>query len=395
MVVVDRLSKYSYFAPLPTSFNALRVANLFIDSVVKHHGFPKNLVSDRDFVFINDMWEEMLSLSGTKLHFTTAYHLQSDGQTEVWNRGLERYMRAFTADRPNKWANFLPWAGLALNCFHHEGSGVSPFTALYGRQPPLLVAAPPSTHTPPDVAVSIRQQGKLLVALQKNLEKVQQRMRNSANKHRMHVEFEVGERVLLKLRLYRQLYVAKPLSTKLSRRYYGPFNVVERIGPVGYCLKLPEGSRVHNVFHVNLLRNFVDDTDLIGKMLPAMFAGGRPVARLEKMVDRRTVWRDGKAVDEGLLHWADDNGEYPSWESMEIIAWRFPFLLEDKEPVMEGGVDTRSVVSAEFEESSSAEVEPVASFNTVERSAPEKSTEARRSRLQRDHKRPKHLEDFI
>ena len=85
MVVVDRLSKYAHFAPLPTSFNALRVANLFIDTVVKHHGFLKTLVSDRDSVFLNDIWEEMLRLSGTKIHFTTAYHPQSDGQTEVRN----------------------------------------------------------------------------------------------------------------------------------------------------------------------------------------------------------------------------------------------------------------------------------------------------------------------
>lgn len=87
MVVVDRLSKYAHFAPLPPHFNALRVANLFIETVVKHHGFPKTLISDRDSVFLNDVWEEMLRLSGTKLHFTTAYHPQSDGQTEVRNRG--------------------------------------------------------------------------------------------------------------------------------------------------------------------------------------------------------------------------------------------------------------------------------------------------------------------
>lgn len=80
MVVVDRLSKYVHFAPLPTRFNAWRVANLFVDTVVKHHGFPNTLVSDRDSIFFNEVWENMLGLSGTKLHFTMAYHLQSDGQ---------------------------------------------------------------------------------------------------------------------------------------------------------------------------------------------------------------------------------------------------------------------------------------------------------------------------
>lgn len=132
MVVVDRLSKYAHFAPLPTQFDAWRVANVFVDTVVKHHGFPKTLVLDRDSVFLNEVWENLLRLSGTKLQFTTAYHPQSDGQTEVRNRGLEQYLRAFVADRPTKWTSFLSWAELALNCFHHEGLGTSQFRALYG-----------------------------------------------------------------------------------------------------------------------------------------------------------------------------------------------------------------------------------------------------------------------
>ena len=98
MVVVDRLSKYAHFSLLLVRYNALKIANLFIDTVVKHHGFPKTLVSDRNPVFLNDVWEEMLRLSGTKLHFSTAYHPQSDGQTEVRNRALEQYLRAFTAE---------------------------------------------------------------------------------------------------------------------------------------------------------------------------------------------------------------------------------------------------------------------------------------------------------
>lgn len=120
LVAVDRLSKYAHFAPLPSRFDAWRVANLFIDTVVKHHGFPKTLVSDCDPLFLNEVWEHMLNLSGTKQHFTTAYHPKSDGQTKVRNRWLEQYLRAFVADKPSKLANFLPW-GISIELLLSQG----------------------------------------------------------------------------------------------------------------------------------------------------------------------------------------------------------------------------------------------------------------------------------
>lgn len=116
------------------------------------------------------------------------------------------------ADRPNKWTSFLPWAELALNCIYHEGLGTSPFMALYGREPPPLVAAEPSSSCPGDMASVIRQRSDLLVKLRRNLEQAQQRMRASANKHRRDLEFGVGDKVLLRLQQYRQHSVARPVS---------------------------------------------------------------------------------------------------------------------------------------------------------------------------------------
>lgn len=307
MVVVDRLSKYAHFVPLPTHFDALRVAQLFITTVVRHHGFPKTLVSDRDSVFLNATWEEMLRLSGTKLQFLTAYHPQSDGQTEVRNRGLEQYLRAFAADKPSTWGNLLPWAELALNCFYHAGIGMSPYQALYGRVPPMLVAVSPSPRTPPKVADLIVQRGKLLELLWTNLERAQQRMREAANKHRRHVDFEVGDLVWLKLQPYRQHSVAKPLSAKLSRRFYGPYAVLERIGPVAYRLQLPDGSRIHNVFHVSLLKEFVAGDKYEQAVLPKDFRGLQPVVRPLGVLDSRMVWREGALMEHLLVSWSDSS----------------------------------------------------------------------------------------
>ncbi|XP_042032533.1 uncharacterized protein LOC121779292 [Salvia splendens] len=343
MVVVDRLSKYAHFAALPTRFDALRVAHLFVNTVVRHHGFPKTLVSDRDSVFLNAVWEEILRLSGTKLNFTTAYHPQSDGQTEIRNKGLEQYLRAFTSDRPSTWSNFLPWAELALNCFHHAGLGTSPFRALYGREPPLLVASVPSAKTPPCVAELIKERGELLVQLRNNLSRAQQRMTAMANRHRRHVEFDVGDFVWLKLQPYRQHSVAKPISAKLAKRFYGPFEVVKRIGPVAYKLRLPEGSRIHDVFHVSLLRAFVKDDPVVP--LPETFVGNRPVAHPVAILDSKTLWHKGDAVEHVLVRWSDGT-ESPSWEPFEELVKRYPTLsLEDKEVSKAGGVVTASTES--------------------------------------------------
>ncbi|XP_041999973.1 uncharacterized protein LOC121749468 [Salvia splendens] len=261
-------------------------------------------------------------------------------QAEVLNRGLERYLRAFTADRPSKWANFLLWAELALNCFHHAGLGMSPFKALYGHDPPSLVFAQPSAATQPSAAELIRQRSELLVDLLPNLERAQQRMRESANKHRRHVEYEVGDMVLLKLQPYRQYSVARPQPEKLSRRYYGPFEVLERIGPVAYMLLLPEGSRIHNVFHVGLLRAFVEgDSAAEGMTLPSEFFGDRPVVYPVR-VDRRVLWHADRPVDHVLVRWSDGL-DSPTWELMELVQRRFPnVLLEDKEVAMGEGADT-------------------------------------------------------
>lgn len=101
LVIVDRYSKAAHFEALPTSFSAFKVASLFLDLVCKHHGFPTSIISDRDSVFLSSFWRELFRLSGTRLHMSTAYHPESDGQTEVMNHVLEQYLRAFTYSQPS------------------------------------------------------------------------------------------------------------------------------------------------------------------------------------------------------------------------------------------------------------------------------------------------------
>jgi hypothetical protein len=133
MVVVDRLTKYAHLIPLKHPFTACSVAQAFLDSVVKLHGIPLSIVSDRDKIFISRLWKDMFAALGTKLQFTTAYP-QTGGQSERVN-----HMRCFVHDNPKQWRRWLPLAEFWYNATYHSSMGTLPSKALYGCEPNLGV----------------------------------------------------------------------------------------------------------------------------------------------------------------------------------------------------------------------------------------------------------------
>ena len=110
LVVVDRLSKCAHFIPLRHPFTACSVAKIFIDNVVKLHGIPRSIVTDRGPLFMSSFWQELFSLQGSKLKASSSYHPQTDGQTEVVNRTLEQYLRCYCHEEQPRWKEYLPWA---------------------------------------------------------------------------------------------------------------------------------------------------------------------------------------------------------------------------------------------------------------------------------------------
>jgi hypothetical protein len=153
LTMVDRLSKYCHIVPLAHPYSAKSVAQAFFADIVRLHGVPKSLVSDRDLVFTSKFWKELMHLSGTKLHMTTAFHPQSDSQSESSNRVIVMYLCCLTGDRPLQWLQWLPWAEYTFNTAYHSSLRDTPFRVVYGRDPPSIRSYEPG-ETP--VAASPR-----------------------------------------------------------------------------------------------------------------------------------------------------------------------------------------------------------------------------------------------
>jgi hypothetical protein len=321
-VVVDRLSKYAHFIALAHPYTALDVAQLFLDNVFKLHGLPESITSDRDPIFLSNFWNEFFKIQGVALNKSSAYHPQSDGQTEVVNKCLETYLRCMCSDQPKQWSKWLSLAEWWYNTTYHSSIHTTPFEVVYGQPPPIHLPYLPGSATTLTVDRSLMAREEAIKLIQFHLLRAQNRMLQQANKHRSDRVFAIGDYVYLKLQPYRQLSMKSHGVHKLLPKYYGPYLVEDRIGATAYKLQLPPSANIHNVFHVSQLKLCPNPQGQQIQHIPAAFtiADKVPVA----ILDRKMVKRGHTAATKVLVQWKDLPLDNATWEFYYDLLKRFP-----------------------------------------------------------------------
>lgn len=312
LVVVDRRSKMAHFIPCNETITAEGTAKLVFNHIVCQHGMPQSIVSDRGPQFKSHFWKELWKLLGSKVNLSTAYHPQTDGQSERVNQTLEQYIRCFTSYNQDDWSELLPMAELAYNNSYNESIGMSPYYAVTGQDAELehLGDAIDRTTNPPEAGRIKAHFDAIYSQLQHHLEKAQKRYKESADQHRKQEEvYHVNDQVLLSTKNIR---TERP-TKKLDYTWIGPYRIKRQINPVTYELDLPENMKIHNVFHSQLLKRYVEG-DIIDRRVvippPIRNVEEGPGYIIEAILDVR---RKGKGF-QYLIKWLGYGNEDNTWE---------------------------------------------------------------------------------
>ncbi len=254
VVMVDKLTKMVHFAATKTAVSAPQLAQIVFNEIVRYHGVPENIISDRDTRFTSRFWKELWRLTGTKLLMSTAYHPQTDEQTERANRTLEDMLRHYVKYRQTDWDEHLVAAEIACNNARQSSTGFSPYYLNAGQEINLPITQTTAAETNnTEASDTIQRMQEAIEKAKENIRVAQERQKKYADQERRQQEYKEGDKVMLSTANLNN----DNRAPKLAAKYIGPFEVKRVVSAVAYELALPDVySRVHPVFHVSKLKPY-------------------------------------------------------------------------------------------------------------------------------------------
>jgi len=342
LVVVDKLTKMVHLIPTTVHVTGEETARLYMDHVWKHHGVPESIVSDRDPRFTGKFMTEFLKLLGTKQRLSTAFHPQTDGQTERTNRTLEDMLRHYVDPNHSDWDTHLSAAEFAINNSYQESIKTTPFRLNMFEDPPTPMTVGKNSKVPAAQQLADRIEDDLIRA-RAALQSAQDRQKLYADKKRQPTHYKVGDQVMLNAKNIR---LRNPGSPKFMPKWLGPFTIIdtcdkhrsrefesvhpENPGPTAVRLDLPASMRIHDVFHVSLLKPYKSDGSRQPPPMPIELEGEEwfIVESILNHRDRQVVTPPTKAkkkpkkpkvVREYLIKWKGYTDDHNTWEPEENV----------------------------------------------------------------------------
>ena len=327
-VVVDRLTKSAHFLPVRTDYSLDKLAELYIKEVVRLHGILVSIISDRDPRFTSRFWGKLQEAMGTRLNFSTAFHPQTEGQSERVIQILEDMLRSCAIDYEGSWDRHIPLVEFVYNNSFQSSIGMAPYEALYGRKcrtPLCWTELSERKVIGPDL---IRETEEKVKMIREKLKVATDRQKSYTDMKRKDIRYEVGEKVFLKVSPWKKV-MRFGKKGKLSPRFIGPYEVIEKVGPVAYRLALPPDlEKIHNVFHVSMLRRYRSDpTHIVSsdtiELRPDLTYEEEPVEILAHEVKELR----NKKIPLVKVLWRNHKTEEATWESEETMRQQYPQLF--------------------------------------------------------------------
>ncbi len=265
LVVVDRLTKMAHYIPCKETTDTRQFAQMFITHIFRLHGLPLDITSDRGSLFTADFWKELTRELSIDRRLSTAYHPETDGQTERVNAIMEQYLRAYCNYQQDNWAELLTTAEFCYNNTVSSTTKQTPFFANYGYHPNNDIAhSKQDTKPAPEIQDYVKRLAELQDKLRNEIRYAQETQSEQANKKRsLDPSLKPGDKVWLQ---NRNTKTTRP-SRKLDYKRLGPFTITKQVGLRAYKLNLTPSMKIHPTFHISLLEPY-NDNPIPGHTLP-------------------------------------------------------------------------------------------------------------------------------